>query len=111
MEKLKKIKIVLSIIYFLIVLIFLWSFFTTFSLDEISSYEFIRKNRDFLVGFRESNLLLITLGFKIGIYPCLCLKQKSYFTFNSLIVLEDPYTFNFFLYFQKKGLNSNNPRV
>ena len=65
MEKLKKIKIVLSIIYFLIVLIFLWSFFTTFSLDEISSYEFIRKNRDFLVGFRESNLLLITLVFSI----------------------------------------------
>ena len=65
MEKLKKIKIVLSIIYFLIVLIFLWSFFTTFSLDEITSYEFIRKNRDFLVGFRESNLLLITLVFSI----------------------------------------------
>ena len=65
MEKLKKIKIVLSIIYFLIVSIFLWSFFTTFSLDEITSYEFIRKNRDFLVGFRESNLLLITLVFSI----------------------------------------------
>jgi len=63
MEKLKKIKIVLSIIYFLIVSIFLWSFFTTFSLDEITSYEFIRKNRDFLVGFRESNLLLIALVF------------------------------------------------
>ena len=57
MEKLKKIKIVLSIIYFLIVSIFLWSFFTTFSLDEITSYEFIRKNRDFLVGFRESNFV------------------------------------------------------
>ena len=65
MEKSKKIKIILSIIYFLILSIFLWSFFSTFSMDEITSYEFIKKNRDFLVSFRESNLLLIILIFSM----------------------------------------------
>jgi uncharacterized membrane protein YdjX (TVP38/TMEM64 family) len=32
-------------------------------MDEITSYEFIKKNRDFLLGFRETNFLLITLIF------------------------------------------------
>jgi len=63
MEKPKKIKIILGIIYFLILSIFLWSFFSNFSMDEITSYEFIKKNRDLLLGFRETNFLLITLIF------------------------------------------------
>ena len=63
MEKAKKIKIILGIIYFLIVSIFLWSFFSNFSIDEITSYEFIRKNRDSLLGFKESNFFFIIFLF------------------------------------------------
>ena len=63
MEKAKKIKIILGIIYFLILSIFLWSFFSYFSMDEITTYEFIRKNRDFLIEFRESNFLFMVLMF------------------------------------------------
>tara|TARA_B100000965_G_scaffold45245_1_gene33127 strand:+ start:423 stop:1136 length:714 start_codon:yes stop_codon:yes gene_type:complete len=63
MEKAKKIKIILAIIYFLIVSIFLWSFFSNFSMDEITSYEFIKKNRDSFLGFKESNFFLIVLIF------------------------------------------------
>ncbi len=63
MEKAKKIKIILAIIYFLIVSIFLWSFFSNFSIDEITSYEFIRKNRDSLLGFKESNFFFIIFLF------------------------------------------------
>ena len=63
MEKAKKIKIILGIIYFLIVLIFLWFFFSNFSMDEITSYEFIRKNRDSLLGIKESNFFFIILLF------------------------------------------------
>ena len=55
MEKAKKIKIILAIIYFLIVSIFLWYFFTNFSMDEVTSYEFIKKNRDLLSTFKEKN--------------------------------------------------------
>ena len=63
MEKAKKIKIFLGIIYFLIVSIFLWFFFSNFSMDEITSYEFIRKNRDSLLGIKESNFFFIILLF------------------------------------------------
>ena len=63
MEKAKKIKIILGIIYFLIVSIFLWFFFSYFSMDEITSYEFIRKNRDSLLGIKESNFFFIILLF------------------------------------------------
>ena len=63
MEKAKKIKIILGIIYFLIVSIFLWFFFSNFSMDEITSYEFIRKNRDSLLGIKESNFFFIILLF------------------------------------------------
>ena len=63
MEKAKKIKIILGIIYFLIVSIFLWFFFSNFSMDELTSYEFIRKNRDSLLGITESNFFFIILLF------------------------------------------------
>ena len=63
MEKAKKIKIILAIIYFLIVSIFLWSFFSNFSIDEITSYEFIRKNRDSLLEIKESNFFFTILLF------------------------------------------------
>ena len=65
METAKKIKIILGIIYFLILFIFLWSFFSIFSIDEISSYEFIKKNRQSLLDFKENNFLLIALMFLI----------------------------------------------
>ena len=65
METAKKIKIILGIIYFLILFIFLWSFFSIFSIDEISSYEFIKKNRQLLLDFKENNFLLIALMFLI----------------------------------------------
>ena len=63
MEKAKKIKIILGIIYFLIVSIFVWYFFTNFSIDEVTSYEFIKKNRDLLSIFKEKNFFSIILAF------------------------------------------------
>ena len=65
MGKAKKIKIILGIIYLLILFIFLWSFFSIFSIDEISSYEFIKKNRQLLLDFKDNNFLLITFMFLI----------------------------------------------
>ena len=65
MEKIKKIKILLGFTYLVIVLLFLWYFFTYFSLEEISSYKFIKNNRDFLIDFRQNNFFLITSTFFI----------------------------------------------
>ena len=62
MEKAKKIKLFIGIFYTLTVSLFLFFFFSKFSLQEITTYEFLKNNRDFFFNLKESNLfLLITL--------------------------------------------------
>ncbi len=63
MNKDTKIKFFLGIVYILILSIFLWFFFNYFSLEEITNYEFIRKNRDFLISFKQNNFLIVLLTF------------------------------------------------
>ena len=46
MTKTKNIKIILGISYIFIVSIFLWFFFNNFSIQEFTSYELIKANRD-----------------------------------------------------------------
>ena len=65
MEKTKKIKISLALIYGVIVLLFLWAFFSKFSLNDLTSYEFIKSNRDYLTAIKESNYLLVSILFLI----------------------------------------------
>ncbi len=59
MDKIKKIKIVLGFVYCIIVLLFLWYFFKNFSFEEISSYEFIKNNRDLIINFKQNNFLFV----------------------------------------------------
>tara|TARA_Y100000996_G_scaffold140290_1_gene107143 strand:- start:187 stop:906 length:720 start_codon:yes stop_codon:yes gene_type:complete len=62
MEKTKKIKIILGTFYLIAVSVFLFIFFSNFSLQEITSYEFIKNNRDYFFELRKSNfLILVTL--------------------------------------------------
>ena len=48
MEKTKKIKIFIGLSYIVLLIIFLLLFFSKFSLEEITSYEFIKNKLDFL---------------------------------------------------------------
>ena len=61
MEKAKKIKLFLGLFYVALVTGFLYYFFSKFSLEEITSYEFIKNNRDYFFELKQSNLFL--LGF------------------------------------------------
>ena len=63
MEKSKKLKISIGLIYLTIVSLFLIYFFNKFELEEVSSYEFIKSNRDYFYNFKESNLLIISIIF------------------------------------------------
>ncbi len=63
MKKDNKIKFFLIIFYIFILTIFLWVFFSNFSLDEITSYEFIKNNRNYLIFIKEQNFLLISILF------------------------------------------------
>ncbi len=66
MEKEKKIKIFLGSSYILIVLVFLWFFFNHFSIDDITSYELIKLNRDSLNELKENNIILTSILFFVG---------------------------------------------
>ena len=63
MEKEKKIKIFLGSAYLLIVFVFLWFFFSKFSIQDFTSYELIKANRDSLEAVKNNNILLSSLIF------------------------------------------------
>ncbi len=63
MEKTKKIKIFLGLSYLVLLIVFLYLFFSHFSFQEITSYEFIKKNSSYLVELKKSNLFLVILVF------------------------------------------------
>ena len=66
MEKSKKVKITLGLFYLLVVSSFLYFFLSKFTLDELTSYEFIKNNRDYFFGLKQSNLFLISLVFLLS---------------------------------------------
>ena len=63
MEKTKKIKIFIGLSYLVLLIVFLYLFFSHFSLQEITSYEFIKKNSSYFVELKESNLFLVIVVF------------------------------------------------
>ncbi|MDA7795646.1 VTT domain-containing protein [Candidatus Pelagibacter sp.] len=63
MEKSKKVKITLGLLYLLVVSSFLYFFLSKFTLEELTSYEFIKNNRDYFFGLKQTNLLLLSIVF------------------------------------------------
>jgi uncharacterized membrane protein YdjX (TVP38/TMEM64 family) len=63
MAKSKKIKLFIGLFYISAVGLFLYFIFTKFSFQEITSYEFIKNNRDYFFGLKQTNLFLISLIF------------------------------------------------
>ena len=65
MEKTKKIKLFIGIFYIILVCLFLFIFFSKFSLQEITSYDFIKNNRDYFAELKKSNLISLSIIFII----------------------------------------------
>ena len=65
MEKTKKVKIFIALFYVSAVLLFLYFFFSKFTLQEITSYDFVKNNRDYFFELRQSNLFVLGLLFII----------------------------------------------
>ena len=59
MEKSNKFKLFIGLVYLVLICLFLFFFFSKFSLQEITSYDFIRENRSYFVELKNSNLILI----------------------------------------------------
>ena len=66
MEKAKKYKLIIGLSYLILVSLFLFLFFSKFSLQEITSYDFIKEYRLFFLEIRNSNLFLISVIFLIS---------------------------------------------
>tara|TARA_B100001175_G_scaffold279208_1_gene256258 strand:+ start:57 stop:776 length:720 start_codon:yes stop_codon:yes gene_type:complete len=66
MEKSKKVKITLGLFYLIVVSSFLYFFLSKFTLQELTSYEFIKNNRDYFFGLKQNNLFLISSIFLIS---------------------------------------------
>ena len=63
MKKAKKIKLFIGLFYIFAVGIFLYFIFTNFGLREITSYEFIKNNRNYFYELRQSNLFSLGIIF------------------------------------------------
>ena len=65
MEKAKKFKLYLGLFYFILVGLFLYFFFSKFSVQEITSYDFIKNNRHYFFELKKTNFFLLTILFLI----------------------------------------------
>ena len=61
--KIKNIKILIGLFYLILFLIFLYLFFSKYSLEEITTYKFIQSNREYLINIKESNIFLLSIVF------------------------------------------------
>ena len=65
MEKAKKTKLFIGLSYLTLIGLFLFLFFSKFSLQEITSYNFIKENRSYFLELKNSNLILVFLFFLV----------------------------------------------
>ena len=72
MQNIKKLKIIIGLSYLLLLSIFLYYFFSKFSYSEISSYNFVQKNREYLINFKEKNFIFVTLVFIVLTITWVC---------------------------------------
>ncbi len=65
MQRMKNIKIWIGFVYLILLTAFLYFLFSKFSIKEITTYNFIKSNSEYLVSLRESNLFLVSITFVI----------------------------------------------
>ena len=85
----KNIKIWIGFVYLILLTTFLYFLFSKFSIKEITTYNFIKSNSEYLIGFRESNLFLVSITFVIfGVFWISVLLG-----FGSILVLASGFIF------------------
>ena len=62
-----KVKIIIGLFYLLVVSSFIYFFLSKFTFEELTSYDFIKNNRDYFFSLKETNLFLISIIFLIAI--------------------------------------------
>tara|TARA_X000000368_G_scaffold417063_1_gene412438 strand:+ start:1023 stop:1745 length:723 start_codon:yes stop_codon:yes gene_type:complete len=89
MQRMKNIKIWIGFVYLILLTTFLYFLFSKFSIKEITTYNFIKSNSEYLVSLRESNLFLVSITFVIfGVFWISVLLG-----FGSILVLASGFIF------------------
>ena len=89
MQRMKNIKILIGLVYLILLIAFLYFLFSKFSFQEITTYNFIKTNSEYLVSLRESNLFLVSITFVIfGVFWISILLG-----FGSILVLASGFIF------------------
>ncbi|MDC3125693.1 VTT domain-containing protein [Candidatus Pelagibacter sp.] len=65
MEKSNKFKLFIGLVYLVLICLFLYFFFSKFSIQELTSYDFIRENRSYFSELKNSNIILIFFIFLV----------------------------------------------
>jgi uncharacterized membrane protein YdjX (TVP38/TMEM64 family) len=65
MRKTKNIKIIIGLFYIILLFIFLYLFFSKFTLEDITTYKFIQANREYLANIKQTNTILLSFAFLI----------------------------------------------
>ena len=75
MEKTTKIKLFIGLTYLVILGVFLYYLFSYFTLQQLTSYSFIKDNVDYFSQLKKSNLFFLSLAFLLctilWCFPCL----------------------------------------
>jgi len=61
--KFSNFKIYLGAAYLIVLLTAIYFLFSNFDIKNLSSYEFIRENRDFILGYKDNNIYFLTIVF------------------------------------------------
>ena len=61
MKKARKLKLIIGLFYLILIGTFLYFVFSKFGLKEITSYEFVKNNRDYFIELKQSNLFLLAI--------------------------------------------------
>ena len=96
MQNSKNIKIIVGLFYLVILFIFLYLLFSKFDLEEITTYKFIKLNREYLIGIKDSNIVLSSLVFMIFTFAALGLPGTSGFV-GEFLVLVGVFQINIFV--------------
>ena len=88
MEKTKKIKIFVGLFYITAICLFLYFFFSKFSLQELTSYDFIRENRSYFFELKNSNLFLLSIIFLVFSIESNTIYKIFYLLFIYLITIK-----------------------
>tara|TARA_B100000902_G_C27031695_1_gene774811 strand:- start:73 stop:798 length:726 start_codon:yes stop_codon:yes gene_type:complete len=61
MKKARKLKLIIGLFYLILIGTFLYFFFSKFGLKEITSFEFVKNNRNYFIELKQSNLFLLAI--------------------------------------------------